>query len=92
MTTERATKAVERLEMIGMFEYNCMANYPKEMLIRRFEQLDEKDVKPEFMQFLDMSDFKFKLVAPLCKRIFHASMKSYQNAIEKNLSEMKTTI
>ena len=92
MTNEKATKAVERLEKIGMFDYQCMADCPKEIFIRRFEQLDEKDVKPEFMQFLDMSDLRFNLMAPICKRIFHTTMKSHQKTIEKNLAEMKMTL
>lgn len=92
MTTERATKAVNRLEAIGMFDYECMKNLEKEIMIRRFEEMDESQIKPEFIQFLDMSDFKFGLFMPIGKAIMHTVMKQQKKTIEKNLERMRATM
>ena len=88
MTTERATKAVNRLEKIGMFDYKCMEDLSKEMFIHQFEQIEESDIKPEFIKFLDMSDFRFSMVAPICRAVLNAEMKTQQKIIEKHLKQM----
>lgn len=89
MTTERAMKAVNRLEAIGMFDYECMKDLSKAAMIQRFEEIDESQIKPEFIQFLDMSDIKFGLFMPIGRAILHTTMRQQQKTIEKNLKRMK---
>lgn len=91
MTTERATKVVDRLEMLGVFEYEAAKSLSKMDLIEQFERMNESDIKPEFVKFIDMSDFKFMLELPMLRAVFKTIMRNYQKTIERNLKKMTAT-
>ena len=89
MTTERATKIVDRLEAIGLKKH-LGEYYSRNTMIRQFEQKDESELDPNYIKFMDMSDSKFKLLAPMLKGIVNVSLKQQERIIKKNLQKMTT--
>lgn len=85
MDTNKAQKAVERMAAIMPFE---MDNEFKCSMTRRFEEMDESSVKPEFLQFLNMSDLKFKLMVPVLKPIVKAGVQGNINAFSQYMETM----
>lgn len=91
MTIERATKAVERLDAIGGdmgFDTPYEREQYKEAMIRRLVQMDESELRPDFIEVLDMSDFKFNLMAPILKKIVSTAVEANRRTIEENLRKM----
>lgn len=87
MTKDRAIKAVDRLEAVGIQEL-LGEYYSREMYIRKFETLNEENLKPDFIELLNMGDFKFKLMVPVLKPIIKAAVNANMRTIEKNLNKM----
>lgn len=88
MRKDRAIKAVERMEALGAIDY-LGEYYDREAFINRFEQLDESEIRPDFVKFLDMSDFRFNLMIPVIKPLVKTAIKAEQKTIEKNLNKMR---
>ena len=88
MRKDRAIKAVERMEALGSVDY-LGEYYDREAFINRFEQLDESEIKPEFIKFLDMSDFRFNLMVPVIKPLVKTAIKAEMKTIERNLTKMR---
>ena len=80
METIRAQKAVERMAAIWPCEMDIEF---RGSMIRRFEEMDESSVNPKFLEFLDMSDLKFKLMVPILKPIVRAGVQENINAFRQ---------
>ena len=95
MTIERATKAYDRMETLGAFDFFEEPNRERfrAAMIDRIMKFEEDEVRPDLIELIDMSDLKFKITAPIIKPLLHAAVQANVKVIEreinKNLERMR---
>lgn len=68
MTNERANLFIKRAEMIGIFDMHPeFTRLSKEKRLEMAKKIDEKDLNPIIIDFLNMSNFRFKIAKPVIK-------------------------